>query len=338
MTKFIRYAGHRYRRAQEKETTKKPCGKPNAEDPLYQKAQQVLSGAKIKATPVQACKEADGTDFSFSIGAAWSGIEALLTFDYSDAGKLQELILNMCSLSFVAHGDEMIKMVLGTIQTLQRAEFSPQAPAVNVEDKKRTEYIDFLRHYITELLLGAVELPYDDRKEFSAAIEKMGKEGRYPADRAAVMAEGALRISDEDWQDHIVPLVKSQGRQYAATQEMVNSAVMQIIAADEDYTGSADVLTYLDDGDILVGLDVPKPAQSFMFVFQHAAGQNRLDLVDAGFGICGATFSSKADIKLASKLVSAMVDLAVLAGGNAQPQPRQPPPVVVKEGGGNKKK
>lgn len=344
--RYIKVAGHRYRLAEEDDQTEKPagdpCASPETDDPFVQLATTVLDSANISGTPIRVCQEADGTDVKVNVSSGWSGVEAVLTFDFSANQKLQELVLQMCGSSFVAHsgrfgGGKSLKMLLGALSVLHEADFKPQQADETVDSKKKTEYIEFLRHYVTELLLGAVELPtsgdaspYLDRKAFSEAIKQFAESGKYPKDRAEVMSEGALRLSDQDWKDYIVPLVQSQGKQYAATQDMINKAVSAIIPASENYTGGAQLVAYLDEGTMLVGIDVPKPAQFFSFVFEHATEQKQLKLLSAGLGLCGGTFLVT-DPATAGKLVSAMVSLAILAGRTAQPSLSEPPKLVAKE-------
>ncbi len=342
------YKGHRYRLATRlaaeqpeddaakedvEEPTESPCGDPDPADPAVVAAVAVLKGANIEATPVQTCREQDGTDVKMDIGSMWSGIEAVLTFDYSAELGLQEMILKMCGLDFVAHDNNAFKMLLSSIQTLLRASFGPQQATDQVEDKKKSEYIRFLQHYIAEMVQGALDLDYENRTNFAQKIKALGEDenGRYPQDRADVLAEGALRLTDKEWEANILPLVKSSGQQHATTQEMVNRAVMDLIPSGEDYTGTAQVLKYLDGGEILVQLEVPKPAQSFMFVFQHTAGSAALKLKQSGLGLCGGTFSGGPDTALTGLLVSAMVDLAILNGQTAQPELSQPPSLVAKQ-------
>jgi len=337
----ILYKGRWYRQAEDtkedaEQTSGDPCGAADSGSLFVQATEAILSEANIQGTPLQLCQEADGADVRVSVGEAWSGIEAVLTFDFDRNQKLQELILSMCQYNFVAHpgrfgGGKTIKLLTGALEALQQAEFYPQQPQEDVDSKKKFEYIEFLRHYIGELLQGAVDLPYQNRKEFADAIMKLAKQNKYPPDRASVLSEGALRLDDDEWKRHIIPLVKSQGRQQATTQEMLNQAVGELIPSAEKYTGNVHVLAYLDDGSILAGIDVPKPADSFTFVFDSKPGQTKLTLKEAGLGLCKATFSAGADAAKTQQLITAMISLAVLAGRTAQPELSEAPDLVAKE-------
>lgn len=342
----FKYKGHQYRLAAEltedqpaepeaEETPEKPaqqpCGRPDSSDPAVVAAEAVLSSSGLEGSVVQVCTEQDGQDVKVDIGQKWSGIEAILTFDYSGDQQLQELVLKMCGLDFVAHGNKMYKLLLQALLTLQKAKFGPQVATDQVEDKKKSEYIAFLQHYIAELVQGAVELDYENREKFAEQIVQLAEQGKYPSDRASVLSEGALRLDDKDWKANIMPLVKSRGQQHATTQELVNKAVVALIPSGEDYTGAAQVVRYLDEGEILVKIDVPKPAQNFMFVFLHQPGSTELKLQDAGLGMCDATFHSGPDASLVSALITSMVNLAILNGRTAQPELSRPPDLVAKE-------
>lgn len=359
----IHYRGHQYRLAQEpkaeepteqpvgekaEEPAKDPCGAADPSDPFVKAAKAAMSAANVDGKAVRVCREADGVDVKVSVGERWSGIEAVLTFDFNQKGKLQELILQMCGTSFVAHsgrfgGGKSLNMLLASINVLQQAEFYPRQAAETVQEKNQAKYIEFVRHYVAEMLAAAVELPapagvdpYADRTAFGNAIQQMldaAEKGeadlKMPKDRAETLLEGSRKWMDnQDWKNHIHPLIESQGRQYAVMQEMVDRAVADIIPKHEAYTGDAHVTEYRDDGSIVVDIEVPKPADLFKFAFEHMAGQKKLRLKDAGLGLCGATFASKGDVNLSGLLVSAMVNLAILAGRTAQPELSQPPEAI----------
>lgn len=315
---LVRYANHLYRRAQDEEA-------PSAE--VYVKAaEELLSKAGISGPVMEkALKiEADGLDVPVNVGASWAGIQAILSLDYAkkgDGAKLQEAILDMCEVGYVAKRGKETKELLQAIKALQTATYHSSEPID--EDKVEGEKAqrDFVEYYVTELMEGGQDLDYDHKNEFTKQIREAVEAGEYPADRGNKLASYVDAMEEVQWLE-LVQVIEESRRRKTSPVDIIDDAVRQL-TAHEAYTGEVIIVGYAD-GNPIVALEVDKPIDSMLFVFDYQRGA-RVDLVDAALGICGSYFVSGNNLNLAKELVSAAAILMEAEGRSANPEISQPP-------------
>lgn len=312
---LIRYAGHFYKLAQDEE----------GDSPYVQAAENVLSEAGLVGAVLadELKAEADGLDVPIQVGEKWPGLSAILNLDYAQKGdklKLQEAVLDMCSTGYVASSKKDIKELLRALKALQDSDYKPSMPIDEGDVETEKAQRDFVEHYVKELMDGGQDFDYEHKNLFVSQIREAVKAGEYPANVGNKLANFVENMDDEVWTG-LLETIEATRRRKTTSKALIDDAVRQLTAA-EGYTGEAIIVGYVD-GQPIVALEVDKPLDHFMFVFD-INGAN-VNLVDAALGICGGNFITGDNLELAKELVSAAAILMEAEGRAANPAFSEPP-------------
>lgn len=331
---LFRLAGTLYRFAQEPEA-ETPEEKPKA-DPTHEMAVGWANGLIQKfglvAEPPQFTREGDGEDVSYVIHMP-NTIDGHVTFDFEyKKGKalLREVVAEICRVGYVGSSEvEMVQLLqaFGTLTQMKTPSTSIKPPDQKQKQEGKTR--DWLETYLPPVLVSLEkELKQEpnlkDREGLVRLLTQHGKGNKLgDATLVANIIKVLSKISDDTWNALIAYLQSSRGR-FTPSRRLVDQKIKEL-TAHEQYNGEVEIIKS-DKDRLIVALDTPAPFEDIMLVLSRKPGQNQLDLVTAGFKLCGGkVLETGPDDKAFKTALSAMVDLVLLSQNAANPRYSPPP-------------